>query len=56
MSEPDATNQRMAQLLNLHPERPDTWPTELLDRLALLEMERGREALLREVTRLLSPR
>lgn len=43
----------MARLLNCNPSAPDTWPTEMIDRLITLEERGGYRALLLELDRLM---
>lgn len=46
---------RMASFMNLHPDMPETWPMEMLDRLIHIEKQDGREHLYRELGRMMSP-
>lgn len=46
---------RMATYLNLSPGHPETWPTWVMDRLINIEHTKGRDEMLRDISRLMSP-
>lgn len=46
--------ERMARHFNLSPDKPETWPMELINRLIWVEKNEGRPGLYRELRKALS--
>lgn len=53
---PTKEQYRMAMFMNLHPDAPETWPLETIDRLLDIEKNKGQRELHFELARMLSPR
>jgi hypothetical protein len=45
---------RMAMLIRFDPGAPDTWPRTILQRLIQIERRHGRDALMREIHKLMT--
>ena len=54
-AEPTDEERRMAAYLNCHPDRPDTWPREMIARLNGIYKQHGHRRLMRELQRILTP-
>lgn len=50
---PCTAHYRMARYLDLCPNKPETWPINILDRLICIEQEEGFEALIKEIRSLM---
>lgn len=48
----ETQHRRIARLLNLHPDQPETWPIDILDSLIALEKAEGSERLYHKINQI----